>query len=371
MSTTILIKPASSSCNMVCTYCFYDDVSDCRTVKSHGTIKEETWKKLVDDAFELENISTINFAFQGGEPLMSGLKFFENFIAYTQANKKHYKLNYSVQTNGTLLNDAYCKLFKEYNFLVGISIDGFKENHDKHRTFRGVGAFDDVYRGFNLIKKYELDFNVLTVLTKNLAKYPEELYKFYQKEDIYHIQIIPCMPSFNLSVEEDLFACRSEDFEFFYQGLYKEWKKELDSGIYRSVLLFNDIVSVFTGKYPQQCGFLGHCTAQCVVEANGSVYPCDFYVLDEWETGNVKEESLSNILQNPLVDEFLNFQPESSRDLCSTCKYKNICNGGCKRLRENYLSNSHCGLKTVFDTIYDDYGSIMTSLEKAVMPSIY
>lgn len=368
MSTTILIKPASASCNMVCTYCFYDDVSDCREVKSHGVIKEETWKKLVDDAFELENVNHINFAFQGGEPLMAGLPFFERFVAYTQKHKKHYQVDYSVQTNGTLITEKHCELFKKYNFLVGISIDGFKENHDKHRTFRGVGAFDDVYRGFKLLKEFEIPFNVLTVLTKNLAQYPQELYEFYQKEEIYHIQIIPCMASFDLTVEEDLFACTPDAFESFYLGLYKAWKKELNQGIYRSILLFNDIVSVFMGRFPQQCGFLGNCSMQCVVESNGSVYPCDFYVLDEWESGNLKEKPLHQIIGNEVMQDFVGFQPKLTQSPCQTCPFRKICNGGCKRLRENYLGDDHCGLKTIYEKVYTDYQDIMMSLQRASMP---
>lgn len=367
-TTTILIKPASSSCNMVCTYCFYDDVSNCRSVKSHGTIKEETWKKLVDDAFELENIDTINFAFQGGEPLMAGYGFFEQFIQYTLDHKGKYNVEYSLQTNGTMLNDRYCELFKKYNFLIGISIDGFKENHDKHRTFRGVGAFDDVYRGFKLLKKYQIPFNVLTVLTKNLSKYPQELYDFYVKEEIYHIQIIPCMPSFSNTVEEDLFACTPKHFESFYKGLYQAWKKELNQGIYRSILLFNDLVTVFTGHYPQQCGFLGNCNAQCVVESNGSIYPCDFYVLDEWESGNVKEQALGQIIGNQVMQDFVNFQPERNEKPCQTCPFRKICNGGCKRLRENFLSDEMCGLKTIYEIVYNDYSDIMMRLQSASMP---
>lgn len=365
--TTILIKPVSSSCNMICSYCFYDDVSNCRAVKNHGIMKEAVWKKLIDDAFELEGIDTINFAFQGGEPLMAGLRFFELFVDYAQKHKPSYNIEYSIQTNGTLLSDQYCQFFKTHHFLVGISIDGFKENHDLHRTFRGVGAFDDVYRGLNLLKTYDIPFNVLTVLTKNLAKYPEALYQFYQQENISFIQIVPCLASFNNTVEEDLFACTPQAFESFYLAFYKAWKEELDLGVYRSVLLFNDIVSVYTGRYPQQCGFLGKCMAQTVIESNGSVYPCDFYVLDAFDAGTVTNSSLKEITQSEVMVDFLTYDNVESSAICQKCPFQNICNGGCKRLRNSYLGNDFCALQSIYQKVYQDYHSILNALDHSIM----
>ena len=363
VTTTILIKPASSSCNMVCSYCFYDDVSNCRSVKTHGLIQKDVWIKLVDDAFKLPGIESINFAFQGGEPLLSGIRFFKEFIDYTQLNKGDKNVQYSVQTNGTLITDEFCELFKKHDFLVGISIDGFEENHNRHRMLRGVGAFENVYRGFQLLKKHNVEFNVLTVLTKQLAKDPKRLYEFYQKEEIDYIQLVPCMPSFENSVEEDLFACTPESFSSFYKVFYEEWLKELKDGKYRSVGLFNDIVSVFSGQYPQQCGFLGFCRSQCVVESNGSIYPCDFYVLDEYEAGNVKNMQLKDIVRNDVMIDFEKEQPELTQAPCKTCPFINICNGGCKRLRETHLSDSFCGLKEVFKEVYDSYGDVMNALQ--------
>lgn len=360
--TSILIKPASSSCNMTCTYCFYDDVSDCRTVKSYGLISETTWKTLVDESFNSkENFDRVNFSFQGGEPLVAGYRFFKSFVDYTQSTKGTVEVTYSVQTNGTKINEKFCKLFKEYDFLLGVSIDGFKENHNLNRFLRDGGSFDDVMAGVNLLKAYEIPFNILTVLTKNLAKYPEKLFDFYLQNNFDFVQIIPCLPSFGRSAEEDLYACTPELYESFYKTFYDIWLKNFENGKYISENLIDNVITLLMGGRPSRCGMLGKCETQCIVEADGGIYPCDFYVLDEFKLGNINDESFDSVMGSDNKDKFVNHE-NGLPDFCRGCNYINICGGNCKRMRSTFLGEDHCGYQAFLNEVIPTLNRVNSSI---------
>lgn len=349
--TSILIKPASSTCNAVCTYCFYDDVSDCRTVKSHGLIAQETWQKLVDDAYTSpEGYDKITFLFQGGEPLLAGYKFFSEFINYTQNHKGAIDVHYAVQTNGTRLSDRICKLLKDNNFLVGISIDGFQENHDRFRMLHGKGSFESVMDGLALLRKYDIPYNVLTVLTKQLAKSPERLYQFYKEQQFEFVQIIPCMPSFSNTVYEDPFACTPESFDSFYRDFFELWMADFAKGDYMSEGLIDDAIRVLSGVQPIRCGMMGQCQSQCIVESNGSIYPCDFYVLDDYEAGNINKTKLNDILAHPVMESF-KYDHQDYPKSCLSCPFVDICRGNCKRLRANFAGDDLCGYQNLLSQI--------------------
>lgn len=358
--TSILIKPASAECNCVCTYCFYDDVSNCRVVKSHGLIKEETWKKLVDDAFSSKHqFERVNFMFQGGEPLLAGHRFFSAFIDYTQENRGAIEVSYAVQTNGTRITDRLCKLFKEYDFLVGISIDGFKENHNMMRFLHDVGSFDAVMAGLELLKKHNIEYNVLTVLTKQLAKQPEKLYNFYKEQGFKFVQLIPCLPNFGIGAEEDLYACTPELYGSFYTKFYELWLNDFKHGHYLSESLIDNVITMFMGGYPDRCGMLGFCQSQCVVEANGSVYPCDFYVLDEFESGNINTMKLDDILEQDVMETFKDHD-QVLPEKCKTCPFQKICNGNCKRMRPTFINEDTCGYQLLLQDMIATYPEVVS-----------
>lgn len=349
--TSILIKPASASCNCVCTYCFYDDVSNCREVKTHGVIQSPTWRKLVDDVFNSnEHYERVNFLFQGGEPLMAGLKFFKQFVAYVKKRQKACEVSYSVQTNGTLLSPSFCEFFKNECFFVGISIDGFRENHNRNRFLHDHGSYDQVMNGLNLLKSYQLEFNVLTVLTKQLAKEPERLYNFYVQENLKHVQIIPCLANFGKDPQDDLYACTPELFGSFYQRFYELWLNDFKNGEAISENFIENVLTILLGGQPTRCGMLGQCESQCIVEANGSLYPCDFYVMDEYELGNINQQPLDKILENPITNTF-KVVDQTTFNHCKQCRFEKICHGNCKRMRSSFLNETYCGYQALLETI--------------------
>lgn len=303
---SFLIKPASSMCNLKCKYCFYADVSNHREVKNHGVMNEKTMNALIHEAFlNLDEDGELTFAFQGGEPTVAGLAFYENFCqCVDQIKKATQKVNYAIQSNSMLIDEKWCKLFQKYDFLVGVSLDGYKENHDAFRiTQNNKATFKQVMKAIDLLRKYQVRFNVLTVLSRQLAKHPEKLYAFYKQEKIEYIQLIPCLAG--LDEVKNPFALTPELFAGFYKSFYDLWLKDYQLGIYRSVNLFDNLIPMFADIPPYQCGALGFCSLQFVVESDGSIYPCDFYVLDEYKGGNINEKPLMEIAQSEKMQQFL------------------------------------------------------------------
>lgn len=349
---SFLIKPASSSCNLTCRYCFYADVSEHRQMKSNGVMQEDTMQALIDQALcALDDDGELTFAFQGGEPTLAGLGYFRSFTTYVTKNKKaHQKIHYALQTNAMVLNDAWCSFFHEFNFLLGVSLDGYKENHDYFRLTTGSKAtYKDVMRAISYLRKHNVPFNILTVLSKQLAKHPKKLYDFYQKQEFAYIQLIPCLAG--LDEEKNPFALTPKLFAQFYKQFYAYWLMEMEKGMYRSIGLFDNIIPMFADIPPQQCGMLGSCSLQLVVESDGSIYPCDFYVLDEYKGGNIKDSNLIDIIQSKQMQGFLK-EEKTMCSKCATCSFLSICHGNCKRMNSLYFSEDYCGYQEFLTYAY-------------------
>jgi uncharacterized protein len=354
---TVLVKPASSSCNASCSYCFYKDLSTCRMIDSHGSMQPETWRRLVDGVYQA-GYEKVIFAFQGGEPLLAGVGFFEDFVAYTQENKDGRTIEYTVQTNGILLDDGFCRIFKEYDFLVGISIDGFAENHNKHRFLNQAGSFAAVMEGVELLRRYGIEFNVLTVLTRELAQFPDKLHEFYTENRFNFVQIIPCLPELQGS---NPYSLTPQLFSFFYTRFYDLWLDALSQGEYLSENLIDNVVRACLGLPTSRCGMFGTCQVQCIVEADGSVYPCDFYALDQFQLGNVKGDKIRDLLRNPAAEAFIGADNTLPKP-CHVCQFRSICNGNCKRMRPTFVNDSYCGYKDLLARVASSLDLVQRSI---------
>lgn len=339
-----LIKPASSLCNYDCSYCFYHDVADHREVRSSGIMSDEIMDALISNALNVEDGSMITFAFQGGEPTLAGLEYFRKFVSQVEKEKKYsQKVQYSIQTNGSLINQEWCDFLFENKFLVGLSLDGYGKNHDHFRMTRHhQPTYDRVMESLSLLKANHIDFNILTVLTSELSKHPKALVDFYKAHDLRFVQLIPCLSG--LDGKDDSHALKPSEFFSFYKEFYTFWHEDFKKGHYISVSLFDNIIPMFRGFPPQQCGMLGFCSPQYVVEADGNVYPCDFYVLDKYLCGNVRSHSFDQIRNSQIMNDFLKEDKRISVH-CSSCKFKNLCHGNCKRLNIAYFDDERCGYK--------------------------
>lgn len=347
---TLLLKPASSKCQMRCKYCFYFDEIKCRDIDDYGFMSIETAKSILDKVFTyFKEETTITVLFQGGEPTLVGIDWFNQFIAYVNSTHAPYHhIQYGIQTNGICIDNAWIQLFKQHHFLVGLSMDGYKENHDSFRFLANMDTtFQQVLHTYHQLIKNDIQVNVLTVLTNQLAKSPKQFYRFIQKENIKWLQLIPCLPSLQ---EEDSYALSPKAYAFFMKNIFDLWFQEYTEGIYRAINTIDDILSVFQKRIPMQCGKLGFCTRQFVIEADGSVFPCDFYCIDQWKLGNFLNNTFEEIADARKAKYFIESQKQN-HVFCKSCRYKNICNGGCPRQASTYLEESFCGQQQLFQHI--------------------
>lgn len=347
---SFLIKPASSLCNLRCSYCFYHDVSSRRAVASHGAMCLETMQALIDQAFHaVDPDGVLTFAFQGGEPTLAGLDFFRAFTSYVSSKKTGQTIYYSIQTNGTLLNDDWATFFAREQFLVGVSLDGYESNTSFFRKdASGKGAYPKIMEGIELLRRYKVNFNILTVLTDKLSKHADAYYRFIKSQDFRHIQCIPCLGDLDM---EGGIQLKPENYAAFYKKLYFLWLEDYLSGEYTSITLFDNLLVMLCDQPPQQCGMLGFCSPQLVIESDGSVYPCDFYVLDQYYCGNIVTDDLETIIYSKNMQSFLK-EEKFSPKICRSCPFWNICRGGCKRQNIVYLTDHYCGHQDFLSSAY-------------------
>lgn len=364
---SILIKPASSACNMKCKYCFYFDVASKRNIKNSGVMSEIVIKKIIDSAFKTVNNGIVNFSFQGGEPTLASIDYFYFFINYVNyINNKNYKnqVNYFIQTNGLLIEEKWTKLFKNNNFLVGLSLDIIESIHDKFRVdYLSKATFNKVTETKKLFEKYSVDYNILTVLTYELSKYPKEVYEYIKKQNIKYIQFIPCLSPLNKLNEE--YSIKPKDFASFYNTIFNLWKDDFINGDYYSVSFFDNIIPMIGKNHPPfTCGLNGKCQSQIVVENNGDVYPCDFYCEDKYKIGNILDDDFYNFINSKVAKDFINEKRNISK-MCNSCNFHNVCGAGCKRMTKNmYVDNDDfCGLKNFIDTNRENINKIWESIK--------
>lgn len=335
---SVMLKPASSLCNLRCRYCFYADVSDSRDVRSFGVMEQDTARRIIGNIFSCtEAGDAVTLAFQGGEPTLAGLDFFRFFTVEAERVRGKAKVSYALQTNGTLLDEDWCRFFKEHDFLIGLSLDALQAIHDANRVdMAGKGSYARVHAAKALLEKHEVEYNVLTVLTNALARHPQQVWSFLCREAIRYVQFIPCLGELDGGASR--FSLTPERFASFYTQLFKLWSAAFERGEYRSIKLFDDLINLLTDGSRNACGLTGQCMPQIVVEADGSVYPCDFYALDECQVGNLAETPIEGIYRKGRMAEF-RARPIKKLALCESCPYAPICGGGCPRMRREV-----CGL---------------------------
>jgi len=343
---SLLIKPASSACNLRCAYCFYHDVSQKRTVQNFGMMYLDTLEALVRRAFD-EAEGQISFAFQGGEPTLAGLDFYRAFIALVkQYDRKRAKISFAIQTNGTLLDAEWAAFLRENKFLVGLSMDGYKELHDANRVdARHDGTFRTVANAAALLTKEKVDFNILCVVNRLTARHVDRLYSFFKKSGYRWLQFIPCIDDFGTERGGSKHSLTPALYEDFLKSLFDRWYADFMANEAVSIRHFDNWIPMLLGHPAESCGMNGVCTSYFVVEADGGVYPCDFYVLDEWRLGNVHTDTFADLRAGALATRFIQ-ESTPVHEQCQKCEYYRLCRGGCKRDRVSglhFLCEAHKG----------------------------
>ena len=348
---SLMIKPASSNCNLRCKYCFYHDLASCREMPSHGMMTLDTLEDILKKAFEFADGSMVMISFQGGEPLLAGKDFFRGFAAMLpRLNTKRSAVHVGVQTNGTLIDEEWCDIFLKNRYLVGLSLDGDAVTNVLRIDAKGEDTFDRVYSAAKMLQAKKVDFNILTVITKPVVDNISRVYSFFRKNKFKHLQFIPClkplgMPkadtpeSFyengdeaeNMMNAED-FHINADDYEIFLKKAFSLYTRDYIDGRYTSIRLFDNFVRLAHSQRAEQCGMNGHCTHQYVIEADGEVYPCDFYCTDEYSLGNILDTDFAKLERSPRAIMFIE-ESLGIEEKCKECNYYRLCKNGCKRER--------------------------------------
>ena len=348
----IMLKPASSACNLRCKYCFYADLAGKRDTFCFGSMSDETAGQILHNIRrDLQEGDSVTFAFQGGEPTLVGLEWYERFAAKAQDILKGLSIQYVLQTNGTKLDEAWAKFLYDHHFLVGLSLDGMAKCHNACRLdINGNGTYSLVMDAMHLLEKHHVEFNILCTLTSDIARHPNQIWNWICKNDIQYIQFTPCLDGLDASGKSP-YALHPRKFASFYIRMFELWSQDFAKGKYRSIKLFDDVVNLLAFGIPTGCGIHGKCQCQLVVEADGSTYPCDFYCIDSYRLGNLREDSFVEMIESDTTRGFLN-RPREDMRACQTCRYQRFCGGGCRRMqREIYCApgDSYCGYREFLD----------------------
>ena len=337
----ILIKPASSKCNLACSYCFYHSLVGKRLTADYGVMSDDLLEEIIKKAFDFAD-GYCTFGFQGGEPTLAGLDFYRKFIELVKIyNTKNIPVNKSLQTNGIVINDKWAEFLSKNNFLVGLSLDGHKDFNDKFRqNVKGEGYFDRIIKTSELFNKYKVEYNILQVVTGDSAREAKLIYKFFKEKDFRYIQCIPCLDPLDMPRGKDKYSLKPKQYTRFLMKFFDCWYEDMIKGNFISVRFFDNILAILLNQPPESCDMKGHCSVQNVIESDGSIYPCDFYVLDKWKIGNIKNLSFWEVFKSPRAQLFVNESfGKSSR--CRQCKWYTLCRGGCKRNKEGHI-NYYC-----------------------------
>lgn len=328
----LLIKPVSGNCNMRCNYCFYMDEMKNRKQGSYGRMSVETLEILVKKALEYAE-GTCGFAFQGGEPTLAGLSFYEELLRLQkQYNKKKIRIDNVIQTNGYSMNEEWAAFLAENHFLVGLSVDGICATHNACRKdAEGKDTFAQVMNAAELLKKAGAEHNILTVVNSKTAPKAARIYQFYKKNGFHYQQYIACLNPLD-GKEEPEYALTPEAYGKFLTELFDLWYLDVRKGQQPYIRQFENYVGILLGIEPEACEMKGICGLQNVIEADGSVYPCDFYVLDDYRLGNIREHTFGEILEKSIEMKFTEHSQVTDKE-CRSCRYFPLCRGGCGRHR--------------------------------------
>ena len=363
---SVLVKPSSHLCNIACQYCFYRDAKKLRQGDNRTLMSEDTLETLVRRAFAFAD-GTVTFVFQGGEPTLMGIDFYRTFLSLAeQYNTKGCVMKVSIQTNGVLLDEAWLTLLREHHVLVGLSFDGLPQVHDKYRVDRqGTGTSEAALRAIRAMQRAGVEFNVLMVVTRDLARRPRECYRFLKSLGVKYAQIIPALDPYGADKCSQGYSLSRSALQSFLVRLFDMWYDDFLHHKALCITYFENIVYKMMGKPFQNCAMSGMCALEMVVEADGTVYPCDFYVSDEWEMGNLRDKSFEELIASQTASRFLT-ESVSVGTRCRGCQWLGLCYGSCRRYQlksggtyENYYCES-------YRAFFDHAGGKMKQLADAL-----
>ena len=330
---SLLVKPAGPDCNLNCTYCFYLDKAEMFEAGKHR-MSDEVLENMIMQVMK-QSGNEVNITWQGGEPTLMGLPFFKKVIELETKYGQGKVVGNGLQTNGLLLTEEWADFLKEYHFLVGISLDGPQHIHDHYRkTPNGKGSWNIVSRNARMLVKKGVEVNAMTTVTDYSVNYAKEIYQFHKAMGIGWMQFIPIVETDKTNTNQAAkFSVSGEQYGKFLCDVFDLWMADYAKG--EETTSVRHVESVFfryVGMEAPECPLKRECGVYLVVEHNGDIYPCDFFVTPETKLGNIADDQLIDLLNSEAMTAFgkrKTLLPES----CLSCKWKSYCYGGCTKDR--------------------------------------
>jgi uncharacterized protein len=385
-----MAKPSGSVCNIDCEYCFYLEKEMLYPERqSNWRMSDDTLEQFIRQQIEAQTGAHVDIAWQGGEPTLMGLDFFKKAVLLCEKYKKNKTVRHAFQTNGILLNDEWCSFLKKNHFLVGLSIDGPQDLHDKYRVTRSKkGTHSQAEKAIQLLKKHGIEFNTLTVISDANVAHPTRVYEYLTGLGSQFLQFIPlveressgeCNPKNSLAAPDQLFApvtrwsVKAKEYGRFLNAIFDRWVSQDVGQVF--VQNFDSALASWLGQPASVCIFAEQCGHVFALESNGDLYQCDHYVYPEYLLGNIHQHTIRELNSNPEAMAFGLNKKQTLNSQCIECKYRFACNGGCPKQRfergpsgkpdHNYLCE---GYYHHFEHI-DHSMSIMASLLRKGRPA--
>ncbi len=360
-----LTKPIGPICNLDCTYCFYLEKQSLYPEEKSWRMNDAVLESYIRQYIHSQPGPEIHFAWQGGEPTLLGVEFFQKVVALQQKHGGGKQIHNALQTNGTLLDDRWCEFLAAHHFLVGLSIDGPRELHDRYRVDKGQKpTFDAVMRGLAFLKKHGVEFNTLTVVNRANSREPLAVYRFLKEIGSGFLQFIPLVerlpasltaapgltfaeppdpaqpPGHTSSVTPE--SVEAVQYGAFLCGVFDEWVRQDVGKVF--VQLFDVALGNWMGLGSSLCVFAEQCGSAVAIEHNGDVYSCDHYVYPKYRLGNVLNQGLGEMVRSPRQIQFGRDKQASLPKYCLACEVRFACNGECPKHRFLTTPDGESGL---------------------------
>jgi len=361
----VVAKPIGSACNLTCEYCFYLEKQALFAADEKYRMPDRVLAAFIANYITFQPTPVVEFVWQGGEPTLLGIDFFKRVIELQKPFAGQKTITNSLQTNGTLLTDEWCSFLKKHHFMVGISLDGPKEIHDRYRRDRqGKGTFNQVMRGLKLLKEHKVEYNVLACVARETAKRPLDIYRFFKDEGVEFIQFTPVVERTTDAVgahqglrlagpavldkkdqQGDVtpWSVIPEEYGDFLINIYEDWVRHDVGTVF--VMNFEWVLNAWIGNPSPVCVHARTCGRSVVIEHNGDVFACDHCVYPQYKLGNIMSDTLLDMVAKSLRSGFGVAKETALPRWCRDCEVLAACQGGCPKHRFGTTYYSEPGLQ--------------------------
>ena len=360
----IVAKPVGPLCNLDCDYCFYLEKTALFEPDERYRMTDEVLGAFIKNYIASQPTPVVEFVWQGGEPTLLGVDFFKRVVKLQRPYIGLKTITNSLQTNGVLLNEEWCRFLKKNNFMVGLSLDGPEDIHDRYRhDAKGNGSFSKVMRGLGLLKKHGVEYNVMACVGRETAKHPLEVYRFFHEQGIEFIQFSPIIERLPDADSQKLglklagpglksrhfpasevtqWSVIPEEYGDFLTAIYEEWVRH-DVGK-TFVMNFEWALNAWLGRPSPVCIHAQQCGRSLVIEHNGDLYACDHCVYPQYKLGNILTNKLSDMVEDSLQSGLGRLKESALPRMCKECEVLAACRGGCPKHRFLTTYDDEAGL---------------------------